>query len=66
MRDTREVPWRASLTLSRELAGLIGPPGSVIYTGPSDPNLRVVREINTENHDPEMHFTVLVVEAAAE
>jgi hypothetical protein len=35
----------------------------VIDTGPDEPNLRVVRELDTENDDPEMHFTVLVVEA---
>ena len=34
----------------------------MIYTGPDEPNLRVVRELDTENDDPEMHFTVLVVE----
>jgi hypothetical protein len=28
-------------------------------------NLRVVRELDTENDDPEMHFTVLVVEQLA-
>jgi hypothetical protein len=38
------------------------PPGSVIHTGPGEPNLRVVRELDTGNDDPEMHFTVLVVE----
>jgi hypothetical protein len=38
------------------------PPASVIYTGPNEPNLRVVRELDTENDDPEVHFTVLVVE----
>jgi hypothetical protein len=40
------------------------PPGSVIYTGPTEPNLRVVRELDTENDDPEMHFAVLIVEEA--
>jgi hypothetical protein len=30
-------------------------------TGPNEPNLRVVRELDTMNDDPEMHFTVLVV-----
>jgi hypothetical protein len=48
----------------RELSGPDWPPGSVIYTGPSEPNLRVVRGLDTENDDPEMHFTVLVVEEA--
>ena len=38
------------------------PPGSVIDTGPDEPNLRVVGELDTENDDPELHFTVLVVE----
>jgi hypothetical protein len=49
---------------ARELGGSDWPPGSVIYTGPGEPNLRVVRELDTENDDPEMHFTVLVVEEA--
>jgi hypothetical protein len=47
---------------ARELSGPDWPPGSVIYTGPNEPNLRVVRKLDTENNDPEMHFTVLVVE----
>jgi len=34
----------------------------VIYTGPNEPNLRVVDVLETESDDPEMHFTVLVVE----
>ena len=38
------------------------PPSSVIYTGPNEPNLRVVDVLETESDDPEMHFTVLVVE----
>ena len=38
------------------------PPGSVIYTGTGEPNRRVVRELDTRNDDPEMHFTVLVVD----
>jgi hypothetical protein len=50
---------------ARELSGPDWPPGSVIYTGPNEPNLRVVRELGTANDDPEMHFTVLVVEAAS-
>jgi hypothetical protein len=29
----------------------------VIYTGPNEPNLRVVRILDTENDDREMHFT---------
>ena len=48
---------------ARELGGRDWPAGSVIYTRPDEPNLRVVRELDTENDDPEMHFTVLVVEA---
>ena len=47
-----------------ELDGPDWPRGSVIYTDPDEPNLRVVHELNTENDDPEMHFTVLVVEGA--
>jgi hypothetical protein len=47
-----------------ELGRLDWPPGSVIYTCPNEPNLRVVRELDTEDDDPEMHFTVLVVEEA--
>jgi hypothetical protein len=37
----------------------------VIYTGPHEPNLRVVDVLATENDDPEMHFTVLVAVTAA-
>jgi len=48
---------------ARELSGPDWPPGSVIYTGPNEPNLRVVRDLGTEN-DPE-RFRVLVVEVAA-
>ena len=48
---------------ARELRRPDWPPGSMIHTGPNEPNLRVVRELDTENDDPEMHFTVLVVEA---
>jgi hypothetical protein len=47
---------------ARELSGPDWPPGSVIYTGPNEPNFRVVRELGTDN-DPE-RFRVLVVEAA--
>ena len=47
---------------ARELSGPDWPPGSLVYTAPSEPNLRVVRERDTEHDDPEMHFTVLVVE----
>jgi len=48
---------------AHELSGPDWPPGSVIYTGPNEPNLRVVRELATDN-DPE-RFRVLVVEIAA-
>ena len=47
---------------AQELSGPDWPPGSIIYTGPNTPNLRVVRELDTGNDDTEMHFTVLVVE----
>ena len=50
-RATRGLPLRADW-----------PPSSVIYTGPNEPNLRVVDVLETESDDPEMHFTVLVVE----
>jgi hypothetical protein len=49
---------------ARELRGPDWIPGSVIYTGPNEPNLRVVHELDTTSDDPEMHFTVLVVEPA--
>jgi hypothetical protein len=49
---------------ARELSGPDWRPGSVIYTGPNEPNLRVVRILDTENDDPKMHFAVLVVEKA--
>jgi hypothetical protein len=45
-----------------ELGRRVRPPGTVIYTDPNEPNLRLVRELDTENDDREMHFTVLVVE----
>jgi hypothetical protein len=48
---------------ARELGGPDWPPGSVSYTGPDEPDLRVIRELDTERDDPEMHFTVLVVES---
>ena len=51
---------------ARELGRPDWPPGSVIYTGPDEPNLRVVRELDTENDNPEMHFAVLVFEPARE
>jgi hypothetical protein len=49
---------------ARELGRPDWPPGSVIYTGPVEANLRVVDVLETENDDTEMHFKVLVVEAA--
>jgi hypothetical protein len=36
----------------------------VIYTGPNEPNLRVVRVLDTEDDDDPERFTVLVVEPA--
>jgi hypothetical protein len=47
---------------TRELGRPDWPPGRVILTGPDEPNLRVVDVLATENDDPDMHFTVLVVE----
>jgi hypothetical protein len=47
---------------ARELGRPDWAPGSVIYTGPDEPNLRVVRELEPRTTIPEMHFTVLVVE----
>jgi hypothetical protein len=49
---------------ARELGRPDWPPGSVIHTGPDEANLRVVDVLATESDDPEMHFTVLVVEPA--
>jgi hypothetical protein len=46
---------------ARELGRPDWPPGSLIYTGPGEPNLRVVDVLDTENEDPAMHFKVLVV-----
>ena len=46
-------------TAEAKLKRILGPPGS---TGPDELNLRVVDVLATENDDPEMHFTVLVVE----
>jgi hypothetical protein len=37
-------------------------PGSVIDTGPEEPNLRVVRVLETEEDDPEIHLNVPIVE----
>jgi hypothetical protein len=49
---------------ARELGRPDWPPGSLIYTGSDEPDLRVVDVLAAENDDPEMHFTVLVVEEA--
>jgi hypothetical protein len=49
---------------ARKLGRPDWPPSSVIYTSPNEPNPRVVRELDTENDDPEMRCTVLVVEEA--
>ena len=46
---------------TRELGRPDWPPGSVIYTGPNEPNLRVVDVLDNAD-DPEMHFKVLVVD----
>lgn len=46
---------------ARELDGADWPPGSLILGAAGEPNLRVVRELDTENDDPEIQFTVLVV-----
>ena len=46
---------------TRELGRPDWPPGSVIYTGPSEPDLRVVDVLAGQTDDPE-RFTVLVVE----
>jgi hypothetical protein len=56
-------PQTATVLGTRELDRPDWPPGSVIYTGPNEPNLRVVDVLDTENDDPE-RFKVLVVEAA--
>jgi hypothetical protein len=51
---------------ARELGRPDWPPGSVIYTGPDGPNLRVVRVLETDDErdeDPEW-FQVLAVEEA--
>jgi hypothetical protein len=47
---TRELRWPDWL------------PGSVIYTAPDVPNLRVLRNLETGHDDLEMNFVVLVVE----
>ena len=47
---------------ARELGRPDRPPGSVIYTGPDEPNLRIVDVLETEDDDDPERFTVLVVE----
>jgi hypothetical protein len=37
---------------AREFGQPDWPPGSVSYTGPNEPNLRVVRKLDTKNEDP--------------
>ena len=49
---------------ARELGRPDWPPGSVIHTGPDEPNLRVVREMDTGHDDDPEWFAVLVVELA--
>jgi hypothetical protein len=44
---------------TRELGRPDWPPGSVIYTGPEEPNLRVVDVLDEDEDDPE-RFKVLV------
>lgn len=51
---------------ARELGQPDWPPGSVIYTGPDEPNLRVVDVLETEDDDDPERFAVLVVEVADE
>ena len=46
---------------ARELGRPDWPIGSVIYSGPTEANLRVVRILETDDDDPE-RFTALVVE----
>jgi hypothetical protein len=50
------VPLTGPCSAPASSAGPDWPPGSVIYTGPDEPNLRVVRILDTENDDPEMHL----------
>jgi hypothetical protein len=49
---------------TRELGRPDWPPGSVIWTGPDEPDLRVVDVLVTEDDDDPERFTVLVVEPA--
>jgi hypothetical protein len=65
-RTSNSSPSTGTVLGARELGPPDWPSGSVIYTGPNEPNLRVVRELDTENDDPEMHFTVLVVEPTSD
>jgi hypothetical protein len=46
---------------ARELGRPDWPPGSVIYAGPGEPNLRVVDVMPAD--DAEQQFTVLAVES---
>jgi hypothetical protein len=46
---------------ARELGRPDGPPRSVIYTGPDEPNLRVVDVLDEDGDDLE-RFKILVVE----
>ena len=47
---------------TRELGRPDRPPRSVIYTGPNEPNLRVVDVLESEDDDDSERFEVLVVE----
>jgi hypothetical protein len=49
---------------ARELGRTDWPLGIVTYTGPDEPNLRVVDVVATEDDDDPERFAVLVVEAA--
>jgi hypothetical protein len=57
----RLVTVEGTVLGARELDGADWPPGSLILGAAGEPNLRVVRELDTENDDPEIQFTVLVV-----
>jgi hypothetical protein len=47
---------------ARHLSWPDWPPGSVVHTGPYEPNLRFVREMETGHDDDPEWFAVLVVE----
>jgi hypothetical protein len=47
---------------TRELDRPDWPPGSVIYTGPNEPDLRVVDVLATDDDDDPERFKVLFVE----